>query len=771
MAITPLPTPPSRNDPTNFATRADAFMAALPAFATETNATAVEVDNDRIASAASATNAQTQVGLAAAQVALATTQVGLASAQRVLAETAASAASATANVTQWVSGTTYTAGANVWSPISYQTYRRISTGAGTTDPSADAGNWQVITSGLIANDLSGGVQGSLPYQVATGDTAMLAPSTAGYFLTTNGASANPSWVPPPAGGPNGITTTTPMTANITLTSSSNQVLVVAPNADALSVILPDATTIATPSSPRFIIRNTSTPVNTSSRAYDVSIRRSDNSLVTVVNGGGEAQISLINNSTARGDWSAEGEGLAWIKIASNFSSTDTGRLPPFLMSNGNSIVAFQGVLHYVTTLGVVNSYSVTGQYVIGIVEVDSTHLIICSANAGGSTINSYYVTFDATTLTFAANQSKALSAAMEPSYGASLVKLSSTNYILGFSVSGFVAAIGFTLSGGTITYGTQNSFVAAVDPKVTQQSLVPLTSTTAYFSYAVGNADPYTLFAVVLTLTGTTITAGTPLSLATNTSQITYNYSFPQNGSVLTIWRVASSNSAIACTVSGTTITKGTAVTVLTGNNLDYPLRRWVFSASTSLYAPFDSNQKNKYTVISVSGTTVTLRYSSNSIPVLSQTGIVFNTIKNEVIGYSNNPVYTPAFARPDNTACAIFTLQETSGLESATIHQTGDSTGPIDTTAASSGMIRIICTSGGVLYAMGDANPYWMIMNTFTQQGRWTGRFGLSFNRITQNYSSPTNTWGITNSLSIFNGWAVARGSGNATAIVEMAV
>jgi hypothetical protein len=148
-------------------------MAALPAFATETNATAVEVDNDRIASAASATNAQTQVGLAAAQVALATTQVGLASAQRVLAETAASAASITANVTQWVSGTTYTAGANVWSPINYQTYRRISTGAGTTDPSADAGNWQVITSGLIANDLSGGVQGSLPYQVATGDTAML----------------------------------------------------------------------------------------------------------------------------------------------------------------------------------------------------------------------------------------------------------------------------------------------------------------------------------------------------------------------------------------------------------------------------------------------------------------------------------------------------------------------------------------------------------------------------------------------------------------------
>lgn len=141
MAITPLPTPPSREDPTNFATRADAFMAALPDFATETNAVAVEVDADRVAAAASASSAATQVTLATAQVALA-------SAQRVLAETAASAASATANVTQWVSGTTYALGANVWSPINAQTYRRIIAGAGTTDPSADSTNWTKISENL-----------------------------------------------------------------------------------------------------------------------------------------------------------------------------------------------------------------------------------------------------------------------------------------------------------------------------------------------------------------------------------------------------------------------------------------------------------------------------------------------------------------------------------------------------------------------------------------------------------------------------------------------
>ena len=37
MAITPLPTPPSRDDPANFAARGDAFLGALPDFATELN--------------------------------------------------------------------------------------------------------------------------------------------------------------------------------------------------------------------------------------------------------------------------------------------------------------------------------------------------------------------------------------------------------------------------------------------------------------------------------------------------------------------------------------------------------------------------------------------------------------------------------------------------------------------------------------------------------------------------------------------------------------
>lgn len=128
MAITPLPTPPSRDDPANFAARADAFLGALPAFAAETNSVAGEVDASALTAEAAATAA------VAAETA---------------AEAAAAAAYQSANITKWISGTTYAQGANVWSPINFLSYRRKTNGAGTTDPSADSTNWAALGGGDV----------------------------------------------------------------------------------------------------------------------------------------------------------------------------------------------------------------------------------------------------------------------------------------------------------------------------------------------------------------------------------------------------------------------------------------------------------------------------------------------------------------------------------------------------------------------------------------------------------------------------------------------
>jgi len=52
------------------------------------------------------------------------------------------AAISVVNMTKWISGTTYAIGDVTWSPTDFQAYRRKTAGAGTTDPSADATNWQ-----------------------------------------------------------------------------------------------------------------------------------------------------------------------------------------------------------------------------------------------------------------------------------------------------------------------------------------------------------------------------------------------------------------------------------------------------------------------------------------------------------------------------------------------------------------------------------------------------------------------------------------------------
>lgn len=59
MTITALPTPPSRNDPANFAERGDAFLAALPTFQAEANALQADVNAKQAAAATSASNAAT----------------------------------------------------------------------------------------------------------------------------------------------------------------------------------------------------------------------------------------------------------------------------------------------------------------------------------------------------------------------------------------------------------------------------------------------------------------------------------------------------------------------------------------------------------------------------------------------------------------------------------------------------------------------------------------------------------------------------------------
>lgn len=120
--VTPAPPAPSRGIPDTFRALADAFVAWMANLATEWNISIGQVNTV-------ATEIETAAGTA---------------------EAAAAAAQATANAVAWVSGTTYSIGNVVWSPINFQSYRRKTAGAGTTDPSADPTNWEQVSFNPLA---------------------------------------------------------------------------------------------------------------------------------------------------------------------------------------------------------------------------------------------------------------------------------------------------------------------------------------------------------------------------------------------------------------------------------------------------------------------------------------------------------------------------------------------------------------------------------------------------------------------------------------------
>ena len=124
--ISPLPSPPSRQDPANFANEADAFLGALPDFQSEVNAAGTYIDGKAAQVETNATNA---------------------AASALTAQAAATTAVNAANAQAWVSGTSYVAGAVVYSTITYQTYRCILATSGTTDPSADTTHWVQLGGG------------------------------------------------------------------------------------------------------------------------------------------------------------------------------------------------------------------------------------------------------------------------------------------------------------------------------------------------------------------------------------------------------------------------------------------------------------------------------------------------------------------------------------------------------------------------------------------------------------------------------------------------
>ncbi len=133
-------TPPSSANPSNFDVLGDAFLGLFPAFQAFLTSLKAWIYTT---AQATYTNALSTAADATA--------------------TAANAASVAiyANAVAWVSGTTYAMGDVRYSPADRRLYRRLTAGAGATDPSGDATNWALLNTERPLVQVAGTTQTAL----------------------------------------------------------------------------------------------------------------------------------------------------------------------------------------------------------------------------------------------------------------------------------------------------------------------------------------------------------------------------------------------------------------------------------------------------------------------------------------------------------------------------------------------------------------------------------------------------------------------------------
>ena len=165
MAITPLPTPPSRSQsPATFSTDADAFLGALPDFATEANALATDVNADEAAAAASAATASNAANVA----------VGAANYQGA-----------------YSAGVTYQIGQSVSSGGRQWVAKTINTGI----TPVEGANWLLINDGDVVGPVSATSNALALYDGTSGKLIKsgLNNGTAGQALISGGSGNAPTW--------------------------------------------------------------------------------------------------------------------------------------------------------------------------------------------------------------------------------------------------------------------------------------------------------------------------------------------------------------------------------------------------------------------------------------------------------------------------------------------------------------------------------------------------------------------------------------------------
>ena len=416
-----------------------------------------------------------------------------------------------------------------------------------------------------------------------------------------------SWsVRPPTANVNGDAGPTITTAT-TLTASSARVRPVAMTTDAQSVTLPDATTLPE-GGPLFVLPNTGT------RPFGV--RDSAGTLLAAVPAGGVAECYLRDNSTSAGAWSVSGRDLQPAlticdatltstltqsvdvavrltdTLSLHFARNASGHPFVFAVDHGTAPATVgTAVLIVASNLTVEHAFRISNTKAMFKLEGTSSNVFNVTVSGVTCTVSSAATAavFDAATFT-----------------GAPLICALGANSDLFVAIDttgvNTVRAQAVDCSGINPSAGSSANISALGSSDVGVSGVYRISDTTALAIYTDNSGTagtPFSIRAVVLSLSGTTITVGTSAGLNDVTAQGSMALAncqlSPTSYIVGFLDATNSDRSAVHIGVSGTTVTFGTKFAVevgtfgdnntyLDGNSNRFQPLLYPLSVTTALY-------------------------------------------------------------------------------------------------------------------------------------------------------------------------------------------
>lgn len=409
--------------------------------------------------------------------------------------------------------------------------------------------------GKLYTEHTGGiVKEIIPSTVADGGITLAKLSATGTPSSTTYLRGDNTWASVAAGF-SGATSTTSST-DITLTNTSAQIQTIEFSTTGRFVILPNATTL-TEGTYVFVIKNNG--------SIPFGIKDSQgNVLVASVGYGQSSRLELIDNSTAAGNWDIP---VALFEILnSSISSTNTDKT---------------------------------------ICWLSTTSFVLAQMGSGNTFVSLRVGTISGSTVSFGTEVTSTIPSSSIETLG-NCVALSSTSFLLeiGYNISGTVTSTvkAFTVSGTTITVGSSWTTIDSNTNNFVQSTLLlPLTSTTCLAF--TGAAPAQTSKARVLSVSGTTITAGSLVSVPNGIeSNVTHAVVLSSTAVVY-----AMGGRRGVASISGTTVSFGTQTSASYSSLNDIP--SYVLPVnSTSAVLGSD--------LITVSGTSISSVVSVGSSPL-----------------------------------------------------------------------------------------------------------------------------------------------------------